>query len=407
LAALENRKLWLVGIGGVGMSGLALVAKARGAEVAGSDRAMSATTERLMASGIAVTIGHAAENVPEGFEIVASSAIASDNPELAGRLVMHRATLLAQLIEESPSIVVAGAHGKTTTASMIAFCLDRLGDDPTFMIGGGVPQLGTNARAGRGWTVAEGDESDGSLLALSPTIAVITNIDHDHHTTFASRSEVSALFDTWLSDGASGAKIVRGDDVDAGKVVDLSVPGDHNRVNAACAIAALVHAGFERSAIEQVLPDFTGVSRRLEAHGEVDGVLLYDDYAHHPTEVTATLRAARSLTAAGRVIAVFQPHLFSRTEHLAREFGAALALADAVCVVGIYAAREQPRPGVSAKLVVDAISDQRQGIRVGFAPRLADAAPIVSSWLRPGDVLLTLGAGDVNTLIPLVARELA
>jgi UDP-N-acetylmuramate--alanine ligase len=245
------------------------------------------------------------------------------------------------------------------------------------------------------------------LLALSPTIAVITNIDHDHHTTFASRSEVSALFDRWLSDAASGAKIVRGDDVDAGEVVDLSVPGDHNRVNAACAIAALVHAGFERSAIEQVLPDFTGVSRRLEAHGEVDGVLLYDDYAHHPTEVTATLRAARSLTAAGRVIAVFQPHLFSRTEHLAREFGAALALADAVCVVGIYAAREQPRPGVSAKLVVDAISDQRQGVRVGFAPRLADAAPIVSSWLRPGDVLLTLGAGDVNTLIPLVARELA
>lgn len=403
MAALADRRLWLVGIGGVGMSGIAIVAASRGARVAGSDSAASETTRRLVEAGIPVTIGHAASNVPDGYEVVASSAIPLENPELVGRDVSRRASLLGQLLEGQRSIVVAGAHGKTTTASMIAFCLDRLGDDPTFIIGGDVPQLGANARAGTGWIVAEGDESDGSLLELAPTIAIVTNIDHDHHSTFASRAEVESLFEAWLSGPAGNAHVVRGEGLELSAELELAVPGDHNRANAACAIAALEHAGFERSEIEGVIGEFAGASRRLEPHEVVGGVALYDDYAHHPAEVEATLSAARSLVREGRLIALFQPHLFTRTEHLASEFGAALTLADAVCVTAIYPAREQPRAGVSAKLVVDAITWHRPGMLVGYAPKLADAAALVASWLREGDVLVTLGAGDVHLALPMIA----
>lgn len=408
MPALEGRRLWLVGIGGAGMSGLALLAHARGATVGGSDRARSATTDRLLEAGIDVTIGHAASNVPDGAEVVASSAIPSDNAELDGRPVRKRAELLAELLEASRSIVVAGAHGKTTTASMIAYCLERLGDDPTFVIGGDVPQLGASARQGTGWTVAEGDESDGSLLELAPTIAVITNIDHDHHAAFASRAEVEQLFDAWLNGAAAGATVVSGNDATLDPAVTLAVPGEHNRQNAACAVEALVSAGFERAAVEAAVADFSGAARRLEAHGVGGGVAFFDDYAHHPAEVEATLRAARALVEGdGRVVVLFQPHLYSRTAHMAHEFGAALSLADLVCLTPIYPDREQPRPGVSARLVLDALAGRRPGMRLGMAPSLESGALIVSRWLRPGDVLLTVGAGDVHRGIPLIrARPL-
>ena len=390
------------------MSGIALVASARGATVAGSDSVRSTTTERLEASGIAVTIGHDAANVPDGFEVIASSAIRPDNAEVHGRQVRRRAALLAELLEPGRSIVVAGAHGKTTTASMIAYCLDRLGDDPTFVIGGDVPQLGTNARHGTGWTVAEGDESDGSLLELTPTIAIVTNIDHDHHSAFASRAEVVELFESWLSGRAAGAALVRGESASLAADVVLAVPGEHNRANAACAVDALEHAGFDRAAVEQTIAGFTGAARRLESHGSAGGVELYDDYAHHPAEVEAALRAARALLDAnGRLLVLFQPHLFTRTEYLAHEFGAALAMADSVCVTAIYAAREEPRPGVDANLVVAALARQRPGMRIGLGSRLEDAAAIVSGWARPGDLVLTLGAGDVHRALGLVGDGLA
>ena len=407
MAAWAGRKLWFVGIGGAGMSAIALVASARGATVAGSDSVRSGATDRLEKLGIAVTIGHDAANVPHEFEVVASSAIGPDNPEVAGRPFRRRAAVLGELLEPGPSIVVAGAHGKTTTASMIAYCLDRLGDDPTFVIGGDVPQLGANARDGSGWTVAEGDESDGSLLELAPTVAVITNIDHDHHSAFASHGEVAELFDTWLSGRAAGAALVRGEDVSLGADVVLAVPGEHNRANAACAVAALEHAGFDRAALETTIAGFSGAARRLEPHGSVADVALYDDYAHHPAEVDAALRAARTLIEGeGRLLVLFQPHLFSRTIYLAHEFGQALALADSVCVTAIYAAREQPRAGVSAKLVVDALACKRPGMLLGLGSTLESAAAMVAGWARAGDLVLTLGAGDVHRAIPLVGSAL-
>ncbi|MGI9657557.1 MAG: UDP-N-acetylmuramate--L-alanine ligase [Gaiellaceae bacterium] len=408
MPALAGRKLWFVGIGGAGMSGIALVAQARGATVAGSDNVRSETTARLEEHGITITIGHDASNVPEGFEVVASSAIPADNPELHGRDVRRRAAVLGELLEPGRSIVVAGSHGKTTTASMIAYCLDRLGNDPTFVIGGEVPQLGTNARHGSGWMVAEGDESDGSLLELAPTIAVLTNVDHDHHSAFASRADVEKLFEAWLNGVAADATVVRGEDVTLSSDVTLAVAGAHNRANAACAVQALEHAGFARPDVEGVITEFAGAARRLETHGTVNGVELFDDYAHHPTELEAALRAARTLVPkGGRLVVLFQPHLFTRTAYLADEFATALALADRACVTAIYPAREQPRPGVSAKLVTDALSRRRPGMRIGLAATVESAALIVGNWLRPDDLVLTAGAGDVYRAIPLLQESLA
>ena len=388
------------------MSALAIVAKDWGAEVAGSDRARSAYTELLEADGVPVAIGHAAENVPPGWEVVASSAIAPDNPELAGGF-RRRGELLAELVELRPSIVVAGAHGKTTTAAMIAFALDRLGLDPAFLIGGTVSQLGGNARAGEGWLVAEGDESDRSLGLLRPRIAVVTNVELDHHATFASLAEVEALFEGWLASLGSGAAIVRGEDVEPPPGLELAVPGEHNRRNAACAIAALDAAGVAPEDSARVLAKFRGAGRRLEAKGAKGGVRVYDDYGHHPTEVAATLAAARSLAGGGRVVVLFQPHLFSRTRHLAHELAVALADADASYVTDVYAAREEPLPGVTGKLVVDRLTELRPGMPVGWAPRLEDAAALVAAQARPGDLVLTVGAGDVDRAAPLIFERIA
>ena len=399
---LEGRNFWFVGIGGAGMSALALVARAWDAEVGGSDRSRSSYVDRLEEAGVPVVIEHDAANVPEGAEVIVSSAIAPDNPEVAGREVRRRGELLAELVELRPSIVVAGAHGKTTTAGMIAFCLDRLGQDPTFLIGGEIPQLGGNARAGEGWLVAEGDESDRSLELLRPRIAVVTNVELDHHATFASEDEVRELFERWL---AAAPAQVRGDDLEP-VAFELSVPGEHNRRNAATALAALELAGVARQDAERVLPEFRGAGRRFEPRGEANGVRVFDDYGHHPTEIAATLAAARGAANGGRLLVLFQPHLYSRTRHLASALARSLAAADAVAVTRVYAAREEPVAGVEGKLVVDALAAERPGMPVAWTPGLEDAVRFLSRRARPGDLVVTIGAGDVERAAPLILEEL-
>jgi UDP-N-acetylmuramate--alanine ligase len=310
--------------------------------------------------------------------------------------------LLAELVSLRRSIVVAGAHGKTTTCAMIAFCLDRLGLDPAFLVGGEIPQLDGNARAGAGWLVVEGDESDRSVAALRPEIAVLLNVDLDHHTTFGSLAEVEAMFEEWLE---HVPHVVRGETL-APVGLELAVPGEHNRRNAAAALAALELAGVARADAEGVIVEFRGVGRRLELRGEAGGVRVLDSYGHHPAEVAADLGAARAETD-GRLLVLFQPHLYSRTLHLAHEFGVALAGADAVCVTEIYPAREEPLPGVSGRLIVGELAQVRPGMRVGWGPSVEDGVRIVSSWARPGDTVLTLGAGDVDRAAGLLLEAWA
>jgi UDP-N-acetylmuramate--alanine ligase len=403
LRPLEGRRFWFVGIGGAGMSALALVAHAWGAKVGGSDRERSSYVERLEAAGVPVTIGHQAGNVPDDAEVIVSSAIAPDNPEVTRARVTKRGELLAELVALTPSIVVAGAHGKTTTTAMIAFVLDRLGLDPAFVIGGEIPQLGGNGRAGEGWLVAEGDESDRSLESLRPQIAVVTNVDLDHHATFASEAEVRELFERWLAEAPAA---VRGEELEP-VALALGVPGEHNRRNAAAALAALELAGVPRKEAERVLREFTGAGRRFERRGEARGVRVYDDYGHHPREIAATLAAARAAVGSGRVLVVFQPHLYSRTRHLAHELAGALTAADAVAVTSVYAAREEPVEGVEGRLVVEALVAERPGMPVAWAPELEDAVRFVSRRARPGDLVLTIGAGDVERAGPLLLEELA
>src|SRR5512132_3524425 len=386
------------------MSALALVAHEWGAEVGGSDRARSSYVERLEAAGIPVAIGHDSAQVPEDAEVIVSSAIAPDNPEVSrARVIKKRGELLAELVELRRSIVVAGAHGKTTTTAMIAFVLDRLGLDPAFLIGGEIPQLCGNARAGEGWLVAEGDESDRSLELLRPQIAVLTNVDLDHHATFASETEVRALFERWL---AQAPEVVRGDELKPAGI-ELGVPGEHNRRNAATALAALELAGVERGSAERTLAEFTGAGRRFELRGEAGGVAVYDDYGHHPREIAATLEAARAAANGGRVLVAFQPHLYSRTRYLSHELGRALAAADAVAVTKVYAAREQPVPGVEGTLVVEELAAERPGMPIGWMPELEDAVGFLARRARPGDLVLTIGAGDVERAGPLLLEELA
>jgi UDP-N-acetylmuramate--alanine ligase len=403
LQPLAGRRLWFVGIGGAGMSALALVAKEWGAEVGGSDRARSSYVDRLEAAGIAVAIGHDASNVPDGAEVIVSSAIAPDNPEVSGPAAMKkRAELLAELVQLRPSIVVAGAHGKTTTSGMIAFVLERLGRDPAYLIGGEIPQLGGNAAAGEGWLVAEGDESDRTLELLRPRVAVLTNVELDHHATFASEAEVRELFERWV---ASAPEVVRGDELEP-VTLQLAVPGEHNLLNAATALAALEHAGIERAEAERVLPEFVGAGRRFELRGEAGGVRVYDDYGHNPREIAATLEAARAAANGGRVLVAFQPHLYSRTRYLAHELARALAAADGVAVTRVYAAREEPMPGVEGTLVVEELASERPGMPIGWMPELEDAVRFLARRARPGDVVLTIGAGDVERAGPLLLEEL-
>jgi UDP-N-acetylmuramate--alanine ligase len=394
LRPLAGRRLWFVGIGGAGLSGYALLAHAWGAEVAGWDRVETPYLANVRDAGIEVELSPE-PHARDGWETVVSSAFAGRVP---GR---SRAELLAELVSHRRSIVVAGAHGKTTTTAMVAFVLDRLGLDPSFLIGGEIPQLGSNARAGEGWLVVEGDESDRTIAALRPEIAVVTNVDLDHHSEFGSLAEVEELFDAWL---AHVPHVVRGDDLQP-VAFELAVPGEHNRRNAAAALAALELAGVSRADAERALPEFRGAGRRFELRGG-DGVRVYDDYAHNPAKIAAALAAARELEPS-RVLVLFQPHLYSRTRYLAHELAAALASADVVAVTDIYAAREDPVAGVTGKLVVDALVDRRNGMTVAWTPSLDDGATFLAERARPGDLVLTVGAGDVDRAAGRLVRELA
>jgi UDP-N-acetylmuramate--alanine ligase len=376
------------------MSGYALLARAWGAEVAGWDRSETPYLRNLGDLGVAVEISPDPPVPPAGWEVYVSTAFAG---RVDGR---PRAELVAELVEQRRTIVVAGAHGKTTTTAMIAFCLDRLGLDPAFLIGADVPELGGNARAGSGWLVVEGDESDRSVAALRPEIAVLLNVDLDHHTTFASRASVAAFFEEWLREVPH---IVRAEEL-APVDLDLAVPGEHNRQNAAAALAALELAGVSREDAAKVLVEFRGAGRRLEPRGEARGVTVLDSYAHHPAELAADLAAVRN---GGRLLALFQPHLYSRTLYLAHGFAEALAAADAACLTEIYPAREEPLPGVTARLIVDELARLRPGMRIGWAPELDDGARLVAGWARPGDTILTLGAGDVDRAASLILEALA
>jgi UDP-N-acetylmuramate--alanine ligase len=401
----SQRRLHFVGIGGAGMSGLALVCAELGAEVTGSDRADSSYMERLREAGLEPVVGHDPANLPEGAEIVVSTAIGEDNPELAlarrrGARVIHRGALLAELCAEKRLIAVAGTHGKTTTAAMIVWALRGLGADPAFFVGGEAPGVGpadqvANAGWGSGeWVVAEADESDASFLELSPEVAVITNIEMDHHSHWGSLAQLQAAFDQF----AAGARLAEFDQASPGPPdLDLAVPGGHNVLNARAALAGLGLADFDLDRAAAALRDFPGVKRRLELKGTREGARVYDDYAHHPTEVRAALAALRELEPR-HLIAVFQPHLYSRTKAFAEQFGAALALADEVAVLDVYPAREQPvgeLAGVSGLDVARAAADRIGGRRVLWVPTLEAAKGAYARRLGAGDVLVTIGAGDV------------
>lgn len=436
----SGRRLHFVGVGGAGMSGYVRAAHALGARVSGSDRADSPYLRRLREDGVLhADVGHAAANVPAGedVELVYSSAVAPDNPERAaarerGLRERPRAELLGELTALRRTIAVAGTHGKTTTSSMLAHALRGAGLRPGWLVGGPIGGGLANAEWGEGeWLVVEADESDRSMLSLTVEIAVLTNVELDHHATFASLPELREAFRAFLAGAAQAVVWDRPEllELRAGPVVPydvpasqlthggssfdwrghrvrLSVPGAHNALNAAAALEAARLAGARESAALAALAGFTGAGRRFQSVGRsARGARVYEDYAHHPTEVAVTLRAARTLDHR-RLIAVFQPHLYSRTALLAREFGKALALADAVVVLDVYPARERgaDHPGVSGLRIAQATADAAGGRPVYWLPGFADAEPVLRELLRDGDLCLTMGAGDVDELARRLVR---
>ncbi len=454
-------RVHFVGIGGAGMSGIARIMLARGVAVSGSDAAPSAGLLELGALGAQVHVGHAAGHVGDADTLVVSSAIRQDNPELAearrrGIRILHRAAALASLTLGRRVIAVTGTHGKTTTTSMITTVLLETGADPGYVIGGILAATGAGAADGAGQDfVAEADESDGSFLMLSPDAAVITNVEADHLDNYGTAEAYRASFGSFVARIAPGGLLVTcaddpgardlatqaagrplrvrtyGESADAdyrvsrtrcrgmqtsftvgskpgpfGKIdleISVRVPGRHNALNAAAAFAAAVELGIAPRPAAAALACYRGAARRMEPKGEAGGVRVLDTYAHHPTELAADLRAARAIAAGGRVVAVFQPHLYSRTRIFAGEFGAALGLADEVVVLDVYAAREDPEPGVTGQLVADAVP----GGAARYVPCFEDAPRAVAAVAAPGDVVLTMGAGDVTRLGPLVLQELA
>ena len=458
--AIRLGRVHFIGIGGAGMSGIARIMLARGIGVSGSDSMPSAMLDDLHAQGARVRVGHAAANLGDlgpGDTLVVSSAIRPDNPELAeatrrGLRVMHRAAALASVMAGRRVIAVAGTHGKTTTTSMLTTVLRDCGADPGYVIGGILNETGLGAEDGAGMDfVAEADESDGSFLLLSPDVAIITNVEADHLDNYASLAEIEAAFATFGSRVSSlvltcaddpGAEAVAagldqqrvrrygessGADYQLGDVrpeglgvsfavtadrspfgeifaqMTVRVPGRHNALNATAAFAAAVELGFAPPRVTAALAGYRGARRRLELKGEADGVRVFDSYAHHPTELAADLRAARDIVnTRGRVIAIFQPHLYSRTRIFAADFGAALGLADEAVVLDVYAAREDPEPGVTGALVADAVP----GGRALFLPDRTQVAPVIAKLAGPGDVVLTMGAGDVTALGPQLVEIL-
>jgi len=377
---MTGRRLWFVGIGGAGLSAYAQLARAWGAEVGGWDRVRTPYLEPLADAQVEIS---PEPHVPDGWEAVVSSAY----PDVPG---MRRREFLRELVAARPSIAVAGSHGKGTTAALIAFALRETGRDPAWLIGAPVPQLGSNAGFGSGYLVVEADESDRTAFALDPEIAVVTNVELDHHAEFASAAELEQAFESWL---AGVAHVVRDAPPFDG---ELALPGAHNRLNAGAALAALELAGVPRSDAAPVLARFTGTGRRFEVH-ETGSRTVVDDYGHHPSEVAAAIAAARERFPGRRVRVLFQPHLYSRTRYLATEFAAALAGADDVTVTDIYPAREAPVPGVTGKLIVDALSDC--GVLAGWTPTVEQGVARLDRRGRADDVLLVLGAGDIDRAV--------
>ena len=451
------------GIGGAGMSGIARIMLARGVAVTGSDSAAGPQLDELAALGAVVHVGHAAANLGDAATLVVSSAIRPDNPELAearrrGLRVLHRAAALASVMLGRQGIAVAGTHGKTTTTAMLTTVLRHCGADPSYVIGGILAETGLGADDGRGEAfIAEADESDGSFLMLSPSAAVVTCIEADHLDNYGSLAEIEAGFAAFAGKIASGGLLVScADDpgarslaaasaglpvrsltygasagadyqvtavtprgmttlltvtggpratggTAAGTVLEIAVPGRHNALNAAAAFATAVELGFAPEDTAAGLAAYRGARRRMELKGEADGVRVLDSYAHHPTELAADLAAARDVAAGGRVIAVFQPHLYSRTRIFAADFGAALGRSDEALILDVYAAREDPEPGVTGRLVADAVP----GGRARFLPDRAEVPAAVAGTAKPGDLVLTMGAGDVTALGPVILAALA
>jgi UDP-N-acetylmuramate--alanine ligase len=465
----RTRRVHFVGIGGIGMSGIAELLANLGYAVSGSDQRASDVTARLQMLGVRIAIGHAAGNVGEADVVVVSSAVRPDNPELidAGRRripVIPRAEMLAELMRLRSSIAVAGAHGKTTTTSMIAVVLEHAGLDPTAVIGGKLSAFGSNARLGRGqYMVVEADESDRSFLRLSPTVAVVTNIDHEHLEAYhdfddlcgafldfankvpfygaiiacADDAHVQALLprmtrrvityglgtippdvrgcdvrqegELWIcrvEAGAGALAAVRRDEGSGTQTRELrlQVPGRHNLQNALAAVAVGLELGVPLAVIAEALASFKGADRRFQRLGEAGGVLVIDDYGHHPTEMAAVLETARA-TLRRRIIAVVQPHRYTRTAQLLDRFGAALRQADEVVLTDIYAAGEDPIPGVTVEALAAAINAQLPR-PVHLAKALDAVVPIVLSLVRPGDAVLTLGAGSINSVGPRLLAKL-
>jgi UDP-N-acetylmuramate--alanine ligase len=453
LPELIGKRVHFIGIGGAGMSGLARISLSHGIKVSGSDAKDSNVVVALTALGAKVVVGHQSANVDGADLVVFSTAISENNPERLraielGIPLIARATALALLMSDSKSIAVAGTHGKTTTSSMLTVALQATGADPSFAIGGTITASGSNAHRGTGdFFVAEADESDGSFIAYHPYGAIITNIEFDHVDYFADENAVFEVFTDFISTiDSDGFLIYCNDDKGArkigsqisriptftygispdsdliidqinllplgsngraiwhGKVIgklELNVPGHHNLMNAAAALATGIVLEQTPSEMIDGLATFKGAGRRFEIKGTINGIRVIDDYGHHPTEIEVTLTAARRFAGDGRLIVVFQPHRYSRTKAFINEFAAALDMADEVVVLEIYAASEKPIAGISSAAIVEKMT------RGTFIPNFMNAVESVVKSAKPGDVIITLGAGDVSSLAPIIVEELA
>jgi UDP-N-acetylmuramate--alanine ligase len=453
LPDLIGKRVHFIGIGGAGMSGLARISLSHGIKVSGSDAKDSNVVVALTALGASVAVGHQSANVDGADLVVYSTAISQNNPERLRALelgipLIARATALALLMSEAKSIAVAGTHGKTTTSSMLTVALQATGADPSFAIGGTITASGSNAHRGTGeFFVAEADESDGSFIAYHPYGAIITNIEYDHVDYFADESAVFEVFSDFITTiDSNGFLIYCNDDKRArklgstvsstrtftygtspdsdlvidqitllplgssgraiwhGKVLgklELNVPGHHNLMNAAAALAAGVVLEQAPGEMLDGLATFKGAGRRFEIKGTINGIRVIDDYGHHPTEIEVTLTAARRFAGDGQLIVVFQPHRYSRTKAFIDNFATALDLADEVIVLEIYAASEKPIAGISSEAIVKKMK------RGKFIPNFVDAVEAVVQAAKPGDVIITLGAGDVSSLAPIIVEELA
>jgi UDP-N-acetylmuramate--alanine ligase len=441
-----------VGIGGSGMSGIARILLGMGHKVTGSDLRDTSNVAALRELGAEIHIGHAAEHLGNPDTVVVTSALWPTNPEYVlaqerGIPVIHRSQALAYLTTKKRLVAVAGAHGKTTSTGMVITALLDLGEDPSFVNGGVIAALNASSASGTGELfVIEADESDGSFLHYDTAIALITNVDPDHLDHYGSLEAFEAEF-AKFAQGAKDFVAISSDDPGSVRVTSLlqdklvltfgraegstvrltsidasgaqvsfeleyqgakysstlQVPGEHNAINAAGAFAVLVGLGFDPAKSLAGITKFGGTERRFELHGEVRGVKVYDDFAHHPTEVSAALKAARAVVGGGKLITVFPPHLYSRTRLMKKEFAQALAASDQVVVLDIYAAREDPEPGVTGALVSDSFDDQS---KVHYVPLWDDAPDVAASLANSGDFIITMGCGDVYRMVPALLEAL-